>query len=33
MKVDDHLLALDIEGLLRFLRGVVLVEISPPNQE
>lgn len=33
MKIDDHLLALDIEGLLRFLRGVILVEIPPPNQE
>jgi ATP-dependent Lhr-like helicase len=29
MQIDDHLLALDIEGLLRFLRGVTLVEIPP----
>jgi len=33
MQIDDHLLALDIEGLLRFLRSVALVEIRTPNPD
>jgi ATP-dependent Lhr-like helicase len=31
LQIDDHLLALDIDGLLRFLRGVVVVEVPAPS--